>query len=151
MSILEKINASTVCTPLKSTEKQAVVRELVMILKEAGLVRNLDAACLAVNNREQLGSTGLGDEIAIPHAKTDTVDSVAIAVGITPSGINFDSLDGKPVKIFFLILANPEHASAHIEALSEIAKLTRNKSFCQSLIAAKNNAELVKLFSVEKD
>lgn len=151
MSILEKINTSTVCTPLKSTEKPAVIRELVMLLKEAGLVRNLDAACLAINNREQLGSTGLGDEIAIPHAKTDTVDTVAVAVGVSPTGIDFDSLDGKPVKIFFLILANPEYASTHIEALSEIAKLTRNKSFCQNLISAKNNNELAGLFSVEKN
>lgn len=149
MSILEKINVSTVCTPLKSTTKPAVLRELVSILKEAGLVRNIEAACLAVNNREQLGSTGLGEEIAIPHAKTDAVDTVAIAVGISPQGIEFDSLDGKPVKIFFLILAHPEHASSHIEALSQIAKLTRNKSFCQMLIGAKNNEELLAAFHLE--
>lgn len=149
MSILEKINTSTVCTPLRSTTKSAVLRELVTILKEAGLVRNIDAACLAVNNREQLGSTGLGEEIAIPHAKTDTVDDVAIVVGISPQGIDFDSLDGKPVRIFFLILAHPDHASSHIEALSQIAKLTRNKSFCQMLISAKNNEELVKVFHLD--
>ncbi|MGL4524959.1 MAG: PTS sugar transporter subunit IIA [Spirochaetia bacterium] len=147
MSILSKINISTVCTPLKATNKTSVLRELVAVLKDAGLVRNLDAVYLAVHNREQLGSTGLGDEIAIPHAKTDAVDDVAIAVGIAPHGIDFDSLDDKPVKIFFLILANPEHAATHIEALSEIAKLAKNKAFCQSLIEAKNNNELAEAFN----
>jgi fructose-specific phosphotransferase system IIA component len=149
MNVMKTIDVYRIKTPLVSQKKEDVLRELVMILADANAINQTEDAYMAVVAREQKGSTGLGAEIAIPHAKTDAVDKVAMAIGIAPKGISFDSLDGKPAKIFFLILANPEYASLHIEALSEIAKLTRDKKFCQSLIDAADAAEVLSIIQQE--
>lgn len=145
MSILHTLNIKMVKTPLVAQNKDDVLHELVSILADAGEISNADLAYDAVLGRELKGSTGLGEEIAIPHAKTDTVAKVAMAVGIAPVGIDFQSLDGMPSKMFFLILANPEFASLHIDALSDIAKITRNKEFCAACLRANTNAELLAL------
>jgi mannitol/fructose-specific phosphotransferase system IIA component (Ntr-type) len=145
MSILHTLKINMVKTPLVSQNKDEVLRELVEILAAAGEISDAGQAYDAVLSRELKGSTGLGEEIAIPHAKTATVAKVAMAVGIAPMGIDFQSLDGLPSKMFFLILANPEFASVHIDALSDIAKITRNKEFCAACLRAKNGEELLAL------
>ncbi len=145
MSILHALKITMVKTPLVSQNKDEVLHELVDILAKAGEISDASLAYDAVLSRELKGSTGLGEEIAIPHAKTDTVAKVAMAVGIAPNGLDFQSLDGMPTKMFFLILANPEFASLHIDALSDIAKITRNKEFCTACLQAKTNEELLAL------
>lgn len=149
MGILDKLTVETIKIPLKSTTKEEVLHELVNVLKDAGLAKDADEAYSAVASRESQGSTGLGEEVAIPHAKTMAVKDIAIVVGISHKGISFNSLDGKPVKMFFLILANPDHASAHIEALSEIAKATRNKAFCRMLLSSETAEDVLQVFKAD--
>ncbi|NIZ18437.1 PTS sugar transporter subunit IIA [Entomospira culicis] len=150
MNVMKTLNVHRIKTPLVSHKKEDVLRELVMILAKDNIISNVEEAYMAVVAREQKGSTGLGGEIAIPHAKTTEVEKVAMAIGIAPDGIAFDSLDGAPAKIFFLILANPEYASLHIEALNEIAHLTRDKAFCQELIRAKSAQEVLSIIQREE-
>ncbi|NIZ40439.1 PTS sugar transporter subunit IIA [Entomospira entomophila] len=143
MNIMRSLNLHRVKAPLKSTTKEEVLRELIDLLVEDSAITDGQEAYEAVLAREQKGSTGLGEEIAIPHAKTTAVSEVAMAVGVSSEGIEFASLDGKPAKIFFLILANPEYSSLHIEALSEIASITRDEQFRVEILGAKSSQDIM--------
>jgi len=118
MSLIELIDESVVRVPLAAKDKDGVIRELVDVLFSAGKVSDAAEVKKAVLARETLGSTGLTDGIAVPHGKTPAVSDLAIAIGIAPGGIAFDSMDGAPSKLFFLIVAPPDKSGPHIEALS---------------------------------
>jgi mannitol/fructose-specific phosphotransferase system IIA component (Ntr-type) len=133
--------------PLESNDKPDVLRELVQILKDADEIADFDSALKAVQDREYKQSTGLTDGIAVPHAKTFAVASLKLAIGISPDGIEFDSMDKKPSKLFFLLLASPGMSGPHVEALAEIAKLARSKALCKALINAENAKEVVELLT----
>ncbi|MEN8255983.1 MAG: PTS sugar transporter subunit IIA, partial [Verrucomicrobiota bacterium] len=80
-----------------------------------------------------------------PHAKSAAVDTLKMAIGIAPGGIDFNALDGNPTNLFFLLVAPPDKAGPHVQALAEIAKLAQSKAFCRALINAENAAEVVEL------
>lgn len=146
MALIDLIKEEIIKTPLQSNDKPEVLRELVQILVDAGEISDFDAVLKAVHEREDKLSTGLEDGVAIPHGKCSAVSTLKVAIGIAPQGIDFNSIDGKPSKIFFLMLASPNQAGPHVEALAEIAKLVRSKAFCRALISAENAQEVVELF-----
>ena len=149
MALIDMMVEKVIKTPLVSNDKPDVLRELVQILKDAGEIDDFDTALKAVQEREEKGSTGLEKGIAVPHAKTDAVTSLKLAIGIAPEGIDFDAMDKQPSKLFFLLLAPPGQAGPHVEALSEIAKLANSTSFCKALINADNAQEVVELMKGE--
>ncbi|MBN2316951.1 MAG: PTS sugar transporter subunit IIA [Sedimentisphaerales bacterium] len=149
MALIDMIVEKVIKTPLVSKDKPDVLRELVQILKDAGEIDEFDKALTAVQKREEQGSTGLEKGIAVPHAKTDAVSRLKLAIGIAPGGIDFDAMDKQPSKLFFLLLAPPGQAGPHVEALSEIAKLANSTSFCKALINADNAREVVDLMKGE--
>jgi len=149
MSLIDLIEEKVVKTPLESEDKPDVLRELVQILKDAGEIDDYDAVLKAVQEREDKQSTGLELGIAVPHCKSAAVASLKFAMGIAPQGIDFDAMDGQPSKLFFLLVAAPNHPGPHVEALSEIAKLARSKAFCKALVAAENAQEVVELMQGE--
>ena len=149
MALVDLITPEVVKVPLKSETKPAVLRELVQILKDAGKINDFEGALTAIHKREELGSTGLELGIAVPHAKTDVVQNLTLAIGISPQGIDFNSLDGKPAHLFFLMLAPPNQSGPHIEALAEIAKLSKSRAFCDMLVHARSSEEVVQLFREE--
>lgn len=146
MPLIDLIDEDVIKVSLVSRHKYDVIRELIEVLEAAGKLKDSDKAASAVFAREELGSTGLEGGIAVPHAKTDTVESLTIAIGITPEGIDFDSLDGQKSNLFFLMLAPPDQTGPHIEALSEIAKITQSGSFVESLQEAEDAAAVLDLF-----
>ncbi|RKX79500.1 MAG: PTS sugar transporter subunit IIA [Spirochaetes bacterium] len=146
MALIDLISKDVVKVPLESKTKTEIVRELLKVLKDAGKLENLEKAYDAIMARERLGSTGLEDGIAVPHAKTDVVDTLTLAIGISPGGVDFEAIDGKPSQLFFLMLAPPGQSGPHIEALSEIARLTKSKAFCRTLIEARSADEVVEIF-----
>jgi fructose-specific phosphotransferase system IIA component len=146
MVLVDLISPEIVKVPLTSTNKPAVMRELVEILKDAGKISDTESVLDAINSREELGSTGLELGIAVPHAKSESVKNLTLAIGISPEGIDFSSLDGKPSHLFFLMLAPPNQSGPHIEALAEIAKLSRSRAFCDALVRAHTPQEVVDLF-----
>jgi len=146
MALIELIKENVVKVPLVSTKKNDIIRELVDILVAAGNVSDAEAAFQAVLTREDKGSTGLGEGVAVPHGKTTAVKNLTIAVGIAPGGVDFAALDNKPSQLFFLILAPPDQSGPQIEALAEIARLCRSKAFCRTLSEARNVREVVELF-----
>ena len=149
MALIDMIVEKVIKTPVVSKDKPDVLRELVQILKDAGEIDDFDSALKAVQDREDKMSTGLEKGIAVPHATTNAVSSLKLAIGIAPEGIDFDSMDKEPSKLFFLLLAPPGQAGPHVEALSEIAKLANSTSFCKALINADNAQEVVDLMKGE--
>ncbi len=149
MALVYLISPEIVKVPLSTDNKPAVIRELVQILKDAGKIDNIDVVLEAIHKREDMGSTGLEQGIAVPHAKTDSISTLTISIGISPQGIDFDSIDGKPSQLFFLMLAPPDQSGPHIEALAEIAKLSRSSAFIRTLVSSRTPQEVVELFREE--
>jgi mannitol/fructose-specific phosphotransferase system IIA component (Ntr-type) len=145
MALIDLIAEKIVKIPLESKDKPDVLRELVQILKDAGEIDDFNAVLKAVQDREDKQSTGLEESIAVPHCKTTAVSSLKLAIGIAPQGIDFDSVDGEPS----LLLAPPGQSGPHVEALAEIARLARSKSFCKALVHADNAQEVVELMKSE--
>lgn len=149
MGLLELVSEDIVKVPLVSKDKPDTLRELVQILKDAGEIGDFNAVLKAVQDREDKQSTGLEKGIAVPHGKTAVITRMKLAIGVAPEGIDFGSLDGKPSKLFFLLLAPPNQSGPHVQALAEIAKLARSQAFCEAIVHAENAREVVKLLKGE--
>ncbi|HAE21668.1 MAG TPA: hypothetical protein DCG47_05000 [Spirochaetaceae bacterium] len=149
MALIDLIEESVVRAPLMAQNKDDAIRELVSTLAAAGRIQDPAIALKAVLEREAKGSTGLEEGIAVPHGKTAAAPALAIAIGVAPQGIDFGSMDGKPARLLFLILAPPDQAGPHIEALAEIARMSRSKAFCAALASCRSPAELVAMFKDE--
>ena len=149
MAVINLIEEDIIKIPLEAKTKPDVIKELVDFIKKAGKIEDAESVFRAVMLRENMGSTGLEKGIAVPHAKTHKVNNLVLAIGVSPEGVDFDSLDGEPSKLFFLLIATPQQAGPHIEALSEIARLTRSSNFCKLLLNAKTPKEIVEIFSAQ--
>jgi fructose-specific phosphotransferase system IIA component len=149
MALVDLVTPEVVKVPLTATDKFGVIDELIQILADAGKIGDKQRVVDAIHKREALGSTGLEHGIAVPHAKTEEVKEITLAIGIAPQGIEFDAMDKKPSKLFFLILAAPDQSGPHIEALAEIAKLSKSKAFLEALINSSSAQEVVDLFREE--
>ncbi len=132
---------------VKATAKEAVIRELVASLKTTGKVTAADEENIvkAILRREQLGSTGIGRGIAIPHAKHESVGKLIGTIGLAPAGIPFESLDNDPVNIFVMLLYAPERPGEHLRALEAVSRLLRDEKFCQALLKCTTQQEIWKL------
>ena len=132
---------------LKSTTKDAAIEELLLALCSAGQVRRRDVKALleALMARELKGSTGVGKGVALPHAKHESVKEVLGTFGRSAAGVEFKSLDGKPVHSVFLLLSSTESSGPHVEALGGIARLMRSNMFCKFVHQVKSYQELVEL------
>ncbi len=149
MAFIDLVKPEIIKVPLEAKSKEGVLRELLQLLVDAGHLKDFDAAYDALLERESKGSTGLENGIAVPHAKTDTVNSLTLAIGIAPEGVDFRALDGNPSTLFFLLLAPTDQSGPHIEALSEIAKVTQSKSFRKMLTHAEDAQEVTELLREE--
>ena len=146
MEILEFLDEGAVSCELKADTKEGVIRELVSLLVKTGSIRDKDVPKLVqiLLDREALGSTGIGQGVAIPHGKSDCVGRLVGAVGISHPGLDFDSLDGEPVHILFLLVAPEDSAGPHLKALARISRLLKEKHFRDSLRVAKDEKTLLK-------
>ena len=149
MALIDLIEESVVRVPLAAVGKDAAIRELVDTLVSVGKILDAETAYRAVLDREAKGSTALEEGIAVPHGKTLAARELTIAIGISAAGVEFGSMDGKPTRLFFLLLAPPDKAGPHIEALAEIARMSRSKAFCASLAACRTPSEVVRLLKDE--
>ena len=145
MALADLIRPEVVKVPLAGKTKNEVIRELVQLLLDAGRIPVLESVYDALLTREALGSTGLEQGIAVPHAKTPAVRRLTAAIGIAPRGVDFQSADGQPSKIFFLLLAPPDQSGPHIQALAEIARLAKSPTFLRLLSGASSPQEVTDL------
>ena len=125
--------------------KTEALEELVNALIKGGLKLNCVKVIEVLQQREKLGSTGIGDGLAIPHGKISSLDEIVVAFGRSKKGVDFDSLDGKPVHIFFLLLAPENSVGQHLKALARISKMLKKANFRQKLIETDSKSDLYKL------
>ncbi len=153
MNIMEFLDERAITTEVKSQSKEDVIQELVGLLVKAECIKEKDASKLVqiLLKRESLGSTGIGQGVAIPHGKSDCVKSLVAAFGVSRSGVNFDSLDGEPVYIFFLLVAPEDSAGPHLKALARISRLLKDKHFRDSLRTARDERLLGKTIRDEDE
>ena len=149
MKIMEFLNKKAVTASLKSADKEGVVRELVDLLARAEEIKSKEELVKAILTRESLGSTGIGQGIGIPHAKSQNVKNLVAAFGLSQRGVNFDSLDGEPVYIFFLLIAPEESAGPHLKALARISRMLKDKYFRELLRKAKDEKEILRVIQEE--
>jgi fructose-specific phosphotransferase system IIA component len=115
--------------PLVSSTKDEILEELVEVVGRQGSIRDLSEVLRAVREREEVLSTGIGSGVAIPHGKSAGITDLSLVAGVTPGGIDFEALDGKPVNLFFLLVGPETAAGQHVKALSRISRLLRRDSF----------------------
>ena len=153
MNIMGFLDDHAVSTDVKSQNKEDVIRELVELLVKSGAIKEKDVSKLVqiLMKRESLGSTGIGQGVAIPHGKSDCVTKLVAAFGVSRAGVNFDSLDGESVHLFFLLIAPEDSAGPHLKALARISRLLKDKHFRDSLRVAKDEKTLVKIIREEEE
>ena len=151
MKIMDFLNEKAVCANLKAQDKQGVIRELIDLLYKTGAIKDKEELYSTLLSRESLGSTGIGQGIGIPHGKSDKVKQLVAAFGLSRKGVNFDSLDGEPVYIFFLLVAPEESAGPHLKALARISRLLKDKYFRDLLRGAKDEKEIIRILSEEDE
>ena len=122
--------------PLAAQKKEDVLRELVDALHEGGAVADAEAVLTAVREREAVLTTGIGSGVGIPHGKSSQVAELALAAGVSPTPVDFEALDGKPCRLFFLLVGPESAAGAHVKALSRISRLVRRDDVRERLAAA---------------
>jgi mannitol/fructose-specific phosphotransferase system IIA component (Ntr-type) len=145
LRLIELLDPARVRVPLVATEKDALLRELVdLVIGPDGGDRAAQVLG-AVLERETVLSTGIGGGVAIPHAKTDAVASLSIAAGRTAAGIDYDALDGEPVRLCFLLVGPESDAAAHVKALSRIARVVRRESVRERLGQAADAEEFLRV------
>ena len=153
MKIMDFLSKKAVVTNLRSTKKEDILREMVDALLTAGEIekRHRNKLIEALMARETLGSTAIGQGVGIPHAKSDFVKRLVGAFGLSRKGVNFDSLDGELVYIFFLLLAPADSAGPHLKALARVSRLLKDKYFSYSLRQCQDDKSIIRIISQEDE
>lgn len=136
MNLRKSIPPDSIRLSLKGRSKAEIVAELVDLAARSGRVPNRKAALKAVMERERKMSTGMHHGLAIPHGKTDSVDGLVAALGRIPEGVEFESMDGEPSRIFLLTLSPANRAGPHIQFLAEISRLFNRADVRRDMLRA---------------
>lgn len=143
MKITDLLSAETIHLEMTAKGKQEAINELASILASAGRLTDVEKFKKEIMAREELGSTGVGDGIAIPHAKTDAVKQPSIVFGRSSEGVEYDALDGKPVHLFFMIAATEGANNQHLDTLARLASMLIDSKFKEQLLQAKDKQEVL--------
>jgi PTS system nitrogen regulatory IIA component len=153
MKIMDFLSKKAITVDLKGTNKLSVIEELVDLLIESEEIDKRYKAKLIENlmAREALGSTAIGQGVGIPHAKSEVVEKLVAAFGLSKKGVDFDSLDGEPVYIFFLLVAPQDSAGPHLKALARISRILKDKYFRESLRQVHDDKEALRIIVQEDE
>ena len=151
MKITDFLCRDAVTNDLKASTKAEVIAEMAVLLVEAGAIEKKHKAKIieTLMAREALGSTAIGQGIAIPHGKSEAAEKMVAALAVSRKGVNFDSLDGELSYIFFLLIAPIDSAGPHLKILAQISRLLKDKFFRDSLKNTKSGKEMLDLVSQE--
>ena len=151
MRIEDVLKESCIIAELEGRDKRSVIYELARVLKNAGLIEDIDKVAEVLLERERLGSTGIGDGVAIPHGKMKGLKTILCAFGRSKEGVEFDAVDGKPVHLFFLLIAPEDAASLHLKMLSRVSRLFRDPSFRKRLLTKADDPHEIYTEIIEGD
>lgn len=148
MKFSDFLTRSAIIKEIGSTDKKSTIKELVEIIKSAYSLRGFktDNIVDALMKREKLGSTGIGNGVAVPHAKLEGLKNVVASFGRSQAGIDFNAVDGSPVHLIFLILAPADKPEANLQALQRVSQAIKQTNFCKFLKEAKDTKDILDLF-----
>jgi PTS system nitrogen regulatory IIA component len=151
MKILDLLDKRMIIPELSSNNKDGALRELVRVLAQVERQVDEDRMMEILLERESLGSTGIGEGVAIPHGKSKDVKKLLASFGRSLPGLDFQSMDGKPAHLFFLLVAPENSAGIHLKALARISRLMKNQVFRKALMEVSSAEEIYALFSEEDE
>ena len=150
MKILEILPPERIMPDLQASNKRGALEELARTITDGSDGLTLKSVMEVLLDRERLGSTGIGDHIAIPHGKLPQLSQLKLAFGRSLKGVDFDSMDGKPSHLFFLLLAPADSAGQHLKTLAKISRMLMSQPFRDSLMKAQGAEEIYRLIA-ERD
>lgn len=150
MKISDILSADVIAVNMDAADKEDAIKKIIDISAKSGKILDLEKVTRTIYEREKLVSTGVGKGFAIPHGKTDSISDVVAAFGITKDPIDFDSIDGEPVRFIFLLIGKENLLNTHIKLLSRISRLMNKDDFREALLDAKTSDEVLKIFRDEE-
>lgn len=150
MKILDVLHKETIIADMKSRTKIEVLGELVEPVARLTAV-DRDELVNVLLERERLGSTGIGGGIGIPHGKAKHLDNLIVGIGLSRKGVDFESLDGQPTRIFFLLVTPENSTGLHLKLLARISRILKNEEFKQRLLQANNSSEIYSIIKEEDE
>ena len=147
MKFADFVSRKAVRAGLVSDDKEAVIREMTQALLDAGEINanEYESIVKAILKREELGSTGIGRGVAVPHTKHPGVSRLVATVGVSSDGVDFHSLDGEKVQLLFLLISPPDRPGDHLRALENISRQLRDDTFCRFLKQARGTDAILQL------
>lgn len=144
MKFADFVSPEAIKAHLDADDKEGVIREMTQSLLKAGKIAEgeVESIVKAILKREELGSTGIGRGVAVPHTKHPSVDRLVGTVAVSSEGVDFNSLDGERVQLFFLLVSPPDRPGDHLRALENISRQLRDDTFCKFLKQAKTPADI---------
>jgi len=149
MKFASFVSTEAIRANLEAVDKEGVIREMASALLAAGRIAEdeYESIVKAILKREELGSTGIGRGVAVPHTKHPSVKTLVGSVGVSSEGVDFNSLDGEKVQLFFLLISPPDRPGDHLRALENISRQLRDDTFCRFLKASKTPDEIAQLLA----
>lgn len=151
MKIMDFLYPEAIIIDLKAQDKKSAITEMIDALSKSKKLKKPSEVIEAILEREKLGSTGIGQGVAIPHGKTNAVSEQIGALAVSQKGLEFNSLDGEPVHLIFLLVGPVEVAGQHLKALARISRLFKDRFFRQAIKDAKSVEEIVKIIQKEDE
>lgn len=148
MKLKNILNNDLVKIDLVGNNKSEIINELLDILVKNGKLKDKETAFKDIMDREQQMSTGIQQGIAIPHAKTKSVDNLVACIGVKKSGVDFKSLDGIPSNIFILTLSPSDHIGPHVQFLAEISRIIKTEESRTKILNSKNSNQVLSVFGI---
>ncbi len=149
MKLIDILNESAIVPDLLASTKTEALEVLVEAMANSHPEVDEQEMLTILLEREELGSTGIGDGIAIPHGKSPNIAQITSGFGLSKSGIEFDSLDGEPAHLFFLLIAPENSAGDHLKMLARISRMLKNTEFRKRLLSADSQQEIYQIISQE--
>ncbi len=144
--ISEYLTEGRIILDLKSKKKEEVIKELCGALKESQEITDFDKFVEEVFQREKLGSTGIGQGVALPHARSSYLNKFVICFGRSKKGVDFESIDSEPAKLIFLLGTPKDDVENYLKTLAHLSRLLRKEDFREKLLNAESKAEIVEIF-----
>ncbi len=147
MKFVDFVSRDAICTNIETDAKEQVIRSMATALLEAGKIVEDEHESIveAILKREELGSTGIGRGVAVPHTKHPSVSELVGTVAVSEEGVDFDSLDGEKVHLLFLLVSPPDRPGDHLRALENISRQLRDETFCRFLKQSKTPKDVWQL------
>lgn len=149
--VVDYLKPETIILNLKSKDKKGIIKEIFDSLSTVEEIIDKEKCYLDLLEREKLGSTGIGEGFAIPHAKTDAVKDLVMTVAISKTDIEYESIDNSKVNVFFMFLSPTELSQEYLTLLAKISRFIRDKEFLKQLLEAQTKEEIINILGSKEN